>query len=140
MADLPVGVTIQGVDTTFQYGNRAAWRLIGVPEDALVGHGLRDGGWDIVHEDGRPFELEELPACRVLATGEPVREAILGNHDPVSGGRRWLIVNASPLRDRAGKLTGSSPPSATSPRDMRRTTRRAASKRSWRLSTRPPSS
>jgi PAS domain S-box-containing protein len=106
MADLPVGVTIQGVDTSFRYGNHAAWRLLGVPDDALVGHGLRKGGWDIVHEDGRPFELDELPACRVLATGEPVREAILGNHDPAGGGRRWLIVNASPLHDAAGKLTG----------------------------------
>jgi len=106
VADLPVGVTIQAPDTSFRYGNSAAWRLMGVPEGALLGHGLRDGGWDITHEDGTPYDLADLPACRVLATGEPVREMVLGNLDPVGGGRRWLIVNASPLRDAQGELTG----------------------------------
>jgi len=106
MADLPVGVTIQAPDTTFRYGNQAAWRLMGVPDGALLGHGLRNGGWDIVHEDGHPYDVDELPACCVLATGEPVREVVLGNRDPLSGGRRWLIVNASPLRDAHGALTG----------------------------------
>ncbi|HTS15121.1 MAG TPA: EAL domain-containing protein, partial [Candidatus Sulfotelmatobacter sp.] len=76
------------------------------PEGALLGHGLRRGGWDIIHEDGRPFELEELPACRVVATGASVHEVVLGNLDPTSGARRWLIVNASPLRDAEGRLTG----------------------------------
>ena len=106
IADLPVGVTVQAPDTTFQYGNRAAWHLMGVPDGALLGHGLRDGGWDITHEDGSQYEVQDLPACRVLATGEPVREMVLGNRDLVGGGRRWLIVNASPLRDDRGEITG----------------------------------
>ena len=106
VADLPVGVTVQAPDTTFRYGNSAAWHLMGVPDDALLGHGLRNGGWDITHEEGTPFDVDDLPACRVLATGEAVRETVLGMRDPIGGGRRWLIVNARPLRDRRGALTG----------------------------------
>ena len=137
VADLPVGVTIQAPDTTFRTATAPHGACMGVPEGVLLGHGLRNGGWDITHEDGSPYEVEDLPACRVLATGEPVREMVLGNRDPVGGGRRWLIVNASPCGRRWRAHRRRARPSATSPPDTRRRTKRGRQREELAASTTP---
>ncbi|MFG1606442.1 ATP-binding protein [Actinoplanes sp. NPDC049265] len=56
------------------------------------------------HHDGRPIQTEELPLIRALA-GETVRHAeILANDQRDS--RRWLTVNAHPVRDHDGTIIG----------------------------------
>ena len=83
--------------------NRRLEELIGLPSAELVGqtHLFRD--WRVVHEDGEPIPVEELPFERVVASGETVSGAELGIERP-DGDRIWLSVTMGPIHDTTGEL------------------------------------
>ncbi|WP_164842486.1 ATP-binding protein [Actinoplanes solisilvae] len=58
----------------------------------------------VLHDDGTPLRTHELALSRALA-GEEVRQAELLAHDD-DGRPRWFAVNATPVRDPDGKVTG----------------------------------
>ncbi|WP_250037179.1 ATP-binding protein [Paractinoplanes maris] len=58
----------------------------------------------LLHPDGTPLRTHELALSRALA-GEHVKQAELLAHDE-AGRPRWFAVNARPVRDTAGKITG----------------------------------
>ncbi|WP_173346223.1 PAS domain S-box protein [Pseudoduganella dura] len=60
--------------------------------------------WPGVHEDGRPFDADEHPVQRALASGRSVRGVVMGVTGD-SGGICWLSVNAEPMRDELGAAT-----------------------------------
>lgn len=55
--------------------------------------------------DGSPFPLEERPLGVVLRTGRPVHDVEM-LVPTVDGELRWRLVNAEPVHDEAGQLTG----------------------------------
>ncbi|WP_158643124.1 PAS domain S-box protein [Pseudoduganella lurida] len=77
--------------------NAAAVRLLG----AASASGARP--WPGVHEDGRPFADGEHPVLRALASGQSVRDVVMGVQGP--NGVTWLSVNAEPMRDALGAAT-----------------------------------
>ncbi|KRC00097.1 PAS domain S-box protein [Duganella sp. Root198D2] len=80
--------------------NAAASRMLG----RAAARGA--GQWDGVHEDGRRFSAPEHPVAQALASGQPVRDVVMGV--PVAAGASagadtcWLSVNVEPLRDEHG--------------------------------------
>ncbi len=87
--------------------NEATDRLHGplasVEEAAVVGPAR---AWGLYAADGvTPMELEHAPLIRALA-GETVRQAELLVRVPRAPEGRWQSVNASPLRDADGLVTG----------------------------------
>ncbi|WP_250007703.1 ATP-binding protein [Actinoplanes sp. M2I2] len=58
----------------------------------------------LLHADGTPLRTHELALSRALA-GEQVEQAELLAHDD-AGRPRWFAVNARPVRDEAGEVTG----------------------------------
>ncbi len=58
----------------------------------------------VLHNDGTPLRTHEMALSRALA-GEDVRRSELLAHDDL-GRPRWFSVNATPVRDRDGKVTG----------------------------------
>ncbi len=102
---LEVGVVVVMRDGRFAMANPAAARLLGYAAEELAKRALSDGGWGATREDGSPMPLEEFPAMRVFATGEPVRDAVMGVTRG-DGSRAWLLAAASPLaRDGEGRVT-----------------------------------
>ena len=87
------------------YANESAQRILGVRFDNLQGRGSFDARWRIVREDGTDFPPESHPQMRALASGHPQRDCVVGVHSPDSG-LRWLLVNAVPMRDGEGTMTG----------------------------------
>jgi PAS domain S-box-containing protein len=93
--------------------NRSAAALFGVSADQLLGRSLLSPEWSYLREDGVPLPAEEHPTRVVLATGQPVRDAILAVKVPPGDGTldpaiHWLLVNALPLPGReagAGVVT-----------------------------------
>ncbi len=57
------------------------------------------------HLDGTPYELQELPAVRAMATGEIISKVEMLVERP-DGQRRHILANASPLRDSQGNVIG----------------------------------
>jgi PAS domain S-box-containing protein len=99
---LHVGVVVQGPSTEVLVCNRAALDLLGLEEDQFRGKTSYDPDWNIVREDGTPFEASQRPMASVLATGKPVRNVVMGVYRPRRGDRVWLLVNAQPELDAQG--------------------------------------
>jgi PAS domain S-box-containing protein len=96
---LDVGVVIHAAsDTSIIFANSAACGFLGLERDELTRRTSRDGSWDVVHADGRPFLPDEIPVIACLRTRAPVVGALLGVARP-GGERIWLRVTAQPLVD-----------------------------------------
>ncbi|MGW8394646.1 PAS domain S-box protein [Pseudoduganella sp. HUAS MS19] len=80
--------------------NAAASRMLG----RAAARGA--GQWDGVHEDGRRFSAPEHPVAQALASGQPVRDVVMGVPAAAGTGAGadtcWLSVNVEPLRDEHG--------------------------------------
>ncbi len=75
--------------------NAAASRMLG----RAAARGA--GQWDGVHEDGRRYSAPEHPVAQALATGQPVRDVVMGVAG-ANGDTCWLSVNVEPMREEHG--------------------------------------
>ncbi len=101
----PVGIVVTGVDGLISMANAAAEDILGLERDSVSRRTYDDPAWRVVDVSGGPFPTEELPVARVLATGAPVLDVQHGIEWP-DGRRRILSVNAAPLLDPSGEITG----------------------------------
>ena len=90
-------------------GNRTANEFVGVETDANVSQSVVATGeapyLRQLKEDGTEYRVDELPLQRAMATGQPVRDAVLDFH--FSDGRRAQVVgDAVPLFDEQGRICG----------------------------------
>ena len=96
--NLGAGVMVFRPDETLASINNAARRFLGwgdgganpaLPQPLMP-------GWRLLQEDGQPMTRTTLPFLRVLATGLPVSDVVMGM--PVGDGRytRWALCNAYP--------------------------------------------
>ncbi len=97
-ATMPMGVVVHGADGQVVSANASALAVLGLSLEEISGKTSMDPDWQAVREDGSPFPGEQHPAMVCLATGEPVREAVMGVTSQSSHERRWLRVHANPLR------------------------------------------
>lgn len=75
--------------------NAAGEKILGLPLAALQQSRTQIDDWAAVHEDGRAFQLNELPIAQALQ-GRHVEGMILGTLNP-DGAMCWKQVNAIPL-------------------------------------------
>lgn len=92
---LDVGVLVHGPSAEILYANEQALALLGLRRDQVLGVTSFDASWDIVRPDGTPFPADQRPVSRVLLTGRPEREVVLGVRRGATD-RRWLLANAIP--------------------------------------------
>jgi two-component system, cell cycle sensor histidine kinase and response regulator CckA len=104
LVNLEVGIMVLGSQTETLLHNPAACELLGLTDNELLGRDLYDPRWNVIHEDGSPFPPSSFPVVRALATGRPVRNAVMGVYRPRSGDRVWLLVNATPQLDPEGRV------------------------------------
>jgi len=100
------GITIQDASGRIVYANDSAARMSGYPDarsfiSAPAGEVL--GQFDLLHEDGRPFSPEELPARRILR-GEEHAEALIRVVVRGTGEEHWTLVRAAPMHDDNGTV------------------------------------
>ena len=106
-----LGALFEGVVTVDAEGmpidaNPAAERILGLSLAQMQARRARGLPWLAFHPDGRPMVPGHLPHERALASGEPQLGCEVGI-GPEGEGRRWLEINAEPLRDLAlGRLQG----------------------------------
>jgi PAS domain S-box-containing protein len=100
------GITIQDASGRIVYANDSAARMSGYPDarsftSAPAGEVL--GRFDLLHEDGRLFSPEELPARRILR-GEEHAEALIRVVVRGTGEEQWTLVRAAPMHDDNGTV------------------------------------
>jgi PAS domain S-box-containing protein len=100
---IPVGVMIcQAPGGRVLYGNERMEQLLGHPIVApknIAEYAV----WRGFHPDGRPYEAQEWPLARAIATGEVVSGEEI-HIERIDGRRLALLVSASPIRDRMGRI------------------------------------
>jgi diguanylate cyclase (GGDEF)-like protein/PAS domain S-box-containing protein len=99
------GILLTDAEGNFEYANPAAEEILGLEPGAIDQRSYRDPRWEICGPDGGPFSEERLPVARVLRNGEAVMGVEHGVMRP-DGTRIVLSVNAKPLNDADGRLTG----------------------------------
>ena len=97
VAALEEGIVLHEADGSISSCNASACRILGLPQEQILGRTSRNPGWRAVREDGSPFEPESQPATITLLTGQPCSRVIMGI-DRADGTRAWISINSRPLR------------------------------------------
>jgi PAS domain S-box-containing protein/putative nucleotidyltransferase with HDIG domain len=97
--NLPVGVIVHTPDTRIVLCNPEAAQLLGMSSDQVLGKDTCDPVWRYVREDGTRMPMDEFPVNRVIATGQIVKNFVMGIALDRDGEYKWVLVNAYPEFD-----------------------------------------
>jgi PAS domain S-box-containing protein len=89
----------------FALANPAALRPFGLRTVEGVPVREMEGSLEVFREDGTPRPVEAAPPLRALR-GEVVTGEVEAVRIPTSGELRWREVNATPVRERGGRIVG----------------------------------
>ena len=105
VAALNEGLLVTNLQGIVVSANPAAERIGGRPKEEIIGGPLVPEGWEVPGGDGSKLTYAQLPAGRVQASGQPVVGELVSARGP-DGTTYWYEVNAHPLHDAAGDLSG----------------------------------
>ena len=96
--NLHAGFALHAADTSIILVNSKACDLLGLTLDQMLGKTAIDPAWHFFHEDGSVMLIEEYPVNKVLRTGLPLQNYVLGiNRSDRT--QVWVLVNAFPEFD-----------------------------------------
>jgi PAS domain S-box-containing protein len=90
------GVVVHDLDGAIIACNPSAETILGLSRDQMAGRTSLDPRWRSIRADGSPFPGDQHPAMVTLATGEPLRDQIMGVHKP-DGQLTWISINTEPI-------------------------------------------
>jgi two-component system sensor histidine kinase VicK len=100
------GVGITDRDGRIIYANPMAHHILHTQGDLFPERKSNSSEWYNVHLDGRPMRDDEHPTIVAMAVGKPVFDYEFAIERPDSE-RIYLTMNAAPISDAEGKITGS---------------------------------
>jgi PAS domain S-box-containing protein len=102
--NLRAGVVVHAPDTSIVLANPAASTMLGLSVEQMRGKDAVDPAWRFVREDASTMPPEEFPVARVVGTGRPVVDQVIGIDRPATRDRVWVQVNAFPVHGQEGQL------------------------------------
>lgn len=90
------GVVVQQADGSISTCNVSAQTILGLSLEQMIGRKSVDPSWRCVHEDLSDWPGQSHPSMLALATGQEVKEAVMGVYRP-DGSLSWISINAKPL-------------------------------------------
>ncbi|MFN8288789.1 MAG: PAS domain S-box protein [Chitinophagaceae bacterium] len=102
--NLRLGIVLRNEKGEMLTCNQSAIGMLGFSEEKLLHTGAINEQWDIIHEDGSSFTIEEYPVNVVLRSEQTVKDVVMGLFRPAMNDRVWLLVNATPVFNDEGKL------------------------------------
>ncbi|WP_439115582.1 hybrid sensor histidine kinase/response regulator [Hydrogenophaga sp.] len=104
--NLSAGVMVFRPDSTLSHVNGAARRFLGWGEGGANPALPEPIGsrWTMLAENGQAMRRHDMPFERVLATGQPVRDVVMGISVGAGAPVRWALCNAHPENDAQGGL------------------------------------
>jgi len=105
LASMSEGFILHDADGTIVQCNAAASRILGVPEQVLVGERISGPPQGWMDADGRRMPNEEFPVARSLRTGQPEIGVVVGMVHP-AGETVWLSISTSPFTLPGGRPPG----------------------------------
>jgi PAS domain S-box-containing protein len=101
---LSSGVVVHAPDTSILFSNPMASTLLGLSKDQMRGKEAIDPAWCFIGEDGTQLQPEEYPVNRVLSSGKPHDNQIIGIRRPDRTEPVWVQCNAYPVTGAEGDL------------------------------------
>lgn len=101
--NLHVGVALMGSRAEILFANNAALEIFGFSLEQVLGKTSEEFGFIAFREDGTEIPFEERPAPRALATGQPVRNEVMGWKRPGTEEVIWILGEVVPLSGKEGK-------------------------------------
>lgn len=104
LTNLEAGVVVHAPDTSIVLNNKRASELLGLSDAQLAGKLAIDPEWKFIHENNVPFQLEEYPVNKIVATKKAIKNLMLGVLRPATKDIVWLVVNGFPVLNQKGDL------------------------------------
>jgi diguanylate cyclase (GGDEF)-like protein/PAS domain S-box-containing protein len=101
---VPAGIVVHAADGSVASANQGAERLLGRTAEQLLGAPASIAEWDLLDKDGMPLAEETYPVWRVLREGAEVSGCVIGIMRPGEAAPAWMLCNAYPVTDGAGKV------------------------------------
>ncbi|WP_207426605.1 PAS domain-containing protein [Pedobacter sp. SYSU D00535] len=99
------GVGIIDTEGNLIYANRMAQEILGLKRDEILDRTYHDAKWTNLRLDGSPLPEHEHPMYISLSTGKQVFDHEIAVQPP-NGERFYISINAAPLKDLNGNITG----------------------------------
>jgi PAS domain S-box-containing protein len=99
------GVGIIDTNGQMTYANPMAQRILGLEESKIKERTFSDPNWQNLRLDGTPLPPEEHPMAIMMSSGQPVYDHEIAVQPP-NGDRFYISINAAPIYDENGVLTG----------------------------------
>ncbi|MBF0502364.1 MAG: CHASE domain-containing protein [Candidatus Riflebacteria bacterium] len=96
---MQAGVAIHAADSKILFCNSKAAQFMNLAPDQLFGRYPSDHTCNMILKDGTQMSPSEHPVARVLASGQPLKDLVVGISRPDKGETLWLMVNAFPEFD-----------------------------------------
>ncbi len=103
--NLEAGIVVHAPDTSIKMNNPRASELLGLSDDQLRGKAAMDPAWKFVGENNHPLSLDQYPVNRIVDRKEPIKNQVLGIHQPNIEGIVWVTVNGFPMLNNCGEIT-----------------------------------
>ncbi|AOW11914.1 hypothetical protein LPB72_02280 [Hydrogenophaga crassostreae] len=100
--NIHAGVIVFNPDQSIETINSAARRFLNRSE--VEPESSQPLEWSLLREDGQPMARHEMPFERVLATGRPLTDMVLGIQPNGEGEVRWTLCNAFAENNHQGGL------------------------------------
>jgi PAS domain S-box-containing protein len=101
--NLSVGIMVFNERSEVIVANQAIQGLLGISSEDLLLKARTDFKWRLIREDGTPLPLDEYPSSIAAKTGQIVKGKIVGVYREISNDEVWMLVDAVPSKDEAGK-------------------------------------
>ncbi|MFV8371134.1 PAS domain S-box protein [Flavobacterium sp. LB2P74] len=95
--NVAVGILVQGPQSEILENNKAAYEMLGLTEDQLLGRASYDDHWKVIHLDGSTFTADEYPVSQAIKNLKPINNIMMGVHRPMNNDLVWLLVDAIPV-------------------------------------------
>ena len=100
-----IGVVIHNASGAVEYANPAASMMLNLSLEALKNKSMDAETWEFIDRQNRRISYGELPVVRVLSTGKPVDNQIVGIIDKTTETTAWFSVNAYPEKPSGKGIT-----------------------------------
>jgi PAS domain S-box-containing protein len=103
--NLDAGIVIHAPDTSIIMNNQRASEILGLSDTQLRGKAATDPSWRFVNEQRIPLTHDEYPVNRVLANKQPIKDQLVGIHQPGQSCFVWATVSGFPVLNESGEIT-----------------------------------
>jgi PAS domain S-box-containing protein len=95
--NLTLGVILVGREGEILIYNKATANMFDVSETELIGTSLLENKFEVIHDDGSHFLVEDYPVARSIKTKQSVNGVVMGIKKPNNPETMWLLVGADPV-------------------------------------------